>query len=224
MHYSQLYSLLTSKRKPHGRAMLHGAKKNVVNCYLSNKISQQLPYKRLKKVHFLRTSLAVAYEMYAKEQMKLGFRVLSQSLVYRYLKGRFRIRKKIPFKDTQCADCVNSSLLVDTLIVAKVRGIRRRNTENVLNSFCPLSDKDKSPSADKDNTISRKLVWHDNSEVITDHNCDCIFRNCKRCGAISMLQESIIKQNPDIDWAKQVTWHQWQYVLLDNGENNTKKK
>ena len=39
-----------------------------------------------------------------------------------------------------------------------------------------------------------------------------------------MLQESIIKQNPDIDWAKQVTWHQWQYVLLDNRENNTKKK
>ena len=224
MHYSQLYSLLTSKRKPHGRAMSHGVKKNVVNCYLSNKISQQLPYKRFEKVHFLRTSLAVAYEMYAKEQMKLGFRVLSQSSVYRCLKGRFRIRKEIPFKDTQCADCVNSSLLVDALIVAKVRGIRRRNTENVLNSFCPLSDKDKSPSADKDNTISRKLVWHDNSEVITDHNHDCIFRNCKRCGAISTLQELIIKQNPDIDWAKQVTWHQWQYVLLDNGENNTKKK
>ena len=80
-----------------------------------------------------------------------------------------------------------------------------------------MSDKDKSPSADKDNTISRKLVWHDNSEFITDHNC-------KRCGAISTLQGSIIKQNPDIDWAKQVTWHQWQYVLLDNGENNTKKK
>ena len=94
MHYSQLYSLLTSKRKPHGRAMLHGVKKNVVNCYLSNKISQQLPYKRLEKVHFLHTSLAVAYEMYAKEQMKLGFRVLSQSSVYRCLKGRFCIRKK----------------------------------------------------------------------------------------------------------------------------------
>ena len=221
MHYSQLYSLLTSKKKPHGRAMSHGLKKNVVNCYLSNKISQQLPYKRFEKVHFLRTSLAVAYEMYAKEQMKLGFRVLSQSSVYRCLKGRFRIRKKIPFKDTQCADCVNSSLLVDALIVAKVKGIRRRNTENVLNSFCPLSDKD---SAHRDNTTSRKLEWHDNSEVITDHKRDCIFRNCKKCGAISTLQESIIKQNPNIDWAKQVTWHQWQYILVDNGENNTKKK
>ena len=49
MHYSQLYSLLTSKRKPHGRAMSHGAKKNVVNCYLSNKISQQFRTKGSKK-------------------------------------------------------------------------------------------------------------------------------------------------------------------------------
>ena len=38
--------------------------------------------------------------------------------------------KKIPFKDTQCADCVNSSLLVDALIVTKIRG-KRQNTDNV---------------------------------------------------------------------------------------------
>ena len=90
-------------------------------------------------MHFLHTSLAVAYVMYAKEQMKHGFMVLSQSSVYRCLKGRFCVRIKIPFKDTQCADCVNSSLLVDALIVTKVRGIKRRNTDNVLNSLCPLA-------------------------------------------------------------------------------------
>ena len=39
-----------------------------------------------------------------------------------------------------------------------------------------------------------------------------------------MLQESIIKQNSDVDWSKQVMWHQWQNILLDNGESNTKKK
>ena len=96
-----------------------------------DKLLLRLPYKRYEKLHFLHTSLAVAYEMYAKEQMKLGFMVLSQSSVYRCLKGRFHVRKKIPFKDTQCADCVNSSLLVDALIVTKVRGIKRRNTDNV---------------------------------------------------------------------------------------------
>ena len=62
--------------------------------YLGNKISQQLPYKRYEKLHFLHTSLAVAYDIYAKEQMKLGFKVLSESSVYRCLKGIFHIRKK----------------------------------------------------------------------------------------------------------------------------------
>ena len=102
--------------------------------------------------------------MYAKEQMKLGFRVLSQSSVYRCLKGSFVLKKK-PFKDTQCADCVNTSLLVDAPIVAKVRGIRRRNTENVLNSFCPLPNKeqDKCPSVRNDHGISRRLEWDENN-------------------------------------------------------------
>ena len=63
MHYSQLHSLLSSK-----------------------KMSQQLPYKRFKKLHFLCNSLAVAYETYTKEQIRLGFKVLSQSSVYRCLK------------------------------------------------------------------------------------------------------------------------------------------
>ena len=143
------------------------------------------------------------------------------------LQRKILCSKKIPFKDTQCAYCVNSSLLVDALIAIKVRGIKRRNTENVLNSFCPLGEKDKSPFAQKDHGISRRLEWDEKntgeSEVITDHNRDCIFRHCKKCGAINTLQESIIKQNPDVDWSKQVTWHQWQYILLDNGENDTKK-
>ena len=125
MHYSQLHSLLSSKKETHGQALSQCAKKNVIKCYLGNKISQQLPYKRFEKLHFLRTSLAVAYKMYAKEQMRLVSRVLSQSSVYRCLKRRFHVRKKVPFKDTQCADCVNSSLLVDALIVAEIRGIKR---------------------------------------------------------------------------------------------------
>ena len=138
------------------------------------------------------------------------------------------LKKKKPFKHTQCADCVNSSLLVDALIVTKIRGIKRRNTENVVNSCCPLGEKDKSPSAQNDQGISRRLEWDEKdtgkSEVITDHNHDCIFRNCKTCGAINTLQESIIKQNPEVDLSKQVTWHQWQYILLDTGGKDGKKK
>ena len=131
----------------------------MINCYLGHKISQQLPYKRYEKLHVLHTSLAVAYEMNAKEQMKLGFRVLSQGSCVQMPERKISCSKKIPFKDTQCADCVNSSLLVDALIVAKVRGFKRRNTENVLNSLCPLGEKDESPSAQKYHGISRRLEW-----------------------------------------------------------------
>ena len=69
-----------------------------------------------------------------------------------------------------------------------------------------------------------RMGCKEHSEVITDHNHDCIFGHCKKCGAINTLQESIIKQNTDVDWSKQVMWHQWKYILLDNGKNDTKKK
>ena len=42
-----------------------------------------------------------------------------------------------------------------------------------------------------------------------------VFLNCKKCGVINTLQESIIKQNPEVNWTKQVIWHQWQYILVD---------
>ena len=65
-------------------------------------------------------------------------------------------------------------------------------------SFCPLVENDNSPSAQNDQGISRRLEWDEKdtgkSEVITDHNRDCIFRNCKKCGAINTLQESIISK------------------------------
>ena len=44
------------------------------------------------------------------------------------------------------------------------------------------------------------------------------------CGAINTLQESIIKQNLEVNWTKQVMWHQWQYILLDTGEKDGRKK
>ena len=78
--------------------------------------------------------------------------------MYRCLKGKFHIRKKIPFKDTQCTDCVNNGLLVDALIMAKVKGIKRRITQNVLNSFCPL-EKPSDFTEGSVTGISRKLEW-----------------------------------------------------------------
>ena len=164
----------------------------------------QLPFKRYSKFYYLHTSLAVAYDTYVREQLKLGFKVLSQSSVYRSIKGKFRTRRRIPFKETQCTDCVNNSLLIDALIVSKVKGIKRRMTENILNSLCPAkktSVNNESRNGDESqNGACRRLDWEQNRVTISDHNRNCIFRHCKNCGGITKLQESIIRQNPDIDW------------------------
>ena len=216
MHYTQLQRLLCVGKKVHSRSLSASSKAHVVKCFSSNMISLQLPFKRYSKYYYLRTSLAVAYDTYVKEQLRLGFRVLSMSSIYRCIKGTFRTRRKIPFKDTQCEDCVNNSLLVDSLIVSKVKGIKRRMTENILNSFCAI-DQDSNQSH---NCVRRKLDWEKDSEVITDHNRECIFRECQKCGSVTKLQESIIKENPDLDWSQEVTWHQWQHVTLDDNSSH----
>ena len=48
----------------------------------------QLPFKKYAKFYYLRTSLAVAYDSYAREQKKLGFAVLSQSLCVQMSEGK----------------------------------------------------------------------------------------------------------------------------------------
>ena len=117
--------------------------------------------------------------------------------MYRCLKGKFHIRKKIPFKDTQCADCVNNSLLIDALIVGKVKGIKRRITENVLNSYYKLENNESGSNTQNEIKRSRKLEFC-NEELITDHNRDCIFCQCKKFSTIN-YQESIRRFNPEIN-------------------------
>ena len=57
-----------------------------------------------------------------------------------------------------------------------------------------------------------------------DHNCNCIFCLCKSCGGIMKLQESIIQQNPDLDWNQVVTWHQSKNLSLGEKENSLDNK
>ena len=172
----------------------------------------QLPFKRYSKFYYLHTSLAVAYNTYAREQLKLGFKVLSHSSVYRSIKGQFRTRRRIPFKDIQCIDLVNNSLLVDAFIVSKVKGIKRRITENILNLLCPIDTNIK--NEESQNGACRKLERQQDRKNISDHNHNCIFRLCKNCGEIMKLQESIIKQNPDLDWNQVVMWHPWKNLSM----------
>ena len=222
MQYSHLHRLLSISRKPHSRSLSNSSKPNILKFYRSNKISMQLPFKRYSKFYYLCTSLAVAYDTYAREQLTLGLKVLLQSSVYRSIKGQFRTRRRVPFKDTQCTDCVNNSLLVDALIVSKVKGIKRRITENILNLLSPIDTNIN--NKESQNGACRKLEWQQNKETISDHNRNCIFCLCKSCGGIMKLQESIIKQNPNLDWNQVVTWHQWKNLSMGETENSSDNK
>lgn len=222
MHYNQLRRLLIA-RKQNRRLLTADCKENVMKYYASTKISLQLPFKRYSKFYYLRTPLSVAYAAYADEQKALGCRVLSFSSVYRCVKGLVRTRKKIPFKDTQCAECVNNSLLADALIVGKVKGIKRRITDNILNSFCKLDRKEINVNSEEGGGSSRRLDFNIDNELITDHKRECIFRECKMCSAMK-LQEYIIKENEGLDWKQEVTWHQWKTVVIEEKKDKTDEK
>ena len=124
--------------KHSGRNVSELNKKNALEFYASHRIRLSLPFKKYAKNMHLRSTLGVAYEEYARKHHALGNRVLSQSAVYRYIKGKVRTRRRVPFKDCQIDECLNHGLLIDALIVAGVKGISRRNTHNVLKSFCPM--------------------------------------------------------------------------------------
>ena len=124
---------------------------------------------------------------------------------------------------------MNNSLLVDALIVAGVNSISHSNTQNVLRSYCPLEKKSIG------NITSRKLELAGETRdetVLTNHNCDCIFCECKKCGAVC-FQDAIIKANLNVDWEKIVTWHRWENVEIyvpvekqrdEDGKKEQKKK
>ena len=212
MNYSELHHIIT-QCKHSGRNVSELNKKNALEFYASHRITLSLPFKKYAKNMYLRSTLGVAYEEYVRKQHALGNRVLSQSAVYRCIKGKVRMRRRVPFKDCQCDECLNHGLLIDALIVAGVKGISRRNTHNVLKSFCPMMGKE--CDTDKRTKGTGRQLFKEQNVVITDHKCDCIFRNCKLCGSVR-FQKSIQLWNEGMDWNKTVTWHQWEYVHKDD--------
>ena len=102
------------------------------------------------------------------------------------------------------------------------KGIKRRITENVLNLLCAIDTNIK--NKESQNGACRKLEWQLERETILDHNRNCIIHLCKKCGGIMKLQESIIKQNPDLDWNQVVMCHQWKNLSMGETENSLDNK
>ena len=101
-----------------------------------------------------------------------------------------------------------------------MKGISRKITQNVLDSYCSQELKQQCTSIQLPVNPKRRL---DDSKdlTITDCHRECIFQDCKLCGK-TKLHEKIASQNKEtIDWEKSVTWHQWKTV---KSEKNEKKK
>ena len=123
------------------------------------------------------------------------------------------MRRRVPFKDCQCDDYLNHSLLVDVLIVGGVKGISRRNTHNVLKLFCPITSNDY--HGNERTKCRGRNLFNEQDVVITDHKCDCIFHRCKLCGSVE-FQQSVKLCNEGMDRNKTLTWHQWEYIPKDD--------
>ena len=210
IEYSVFYNLMHFKSKS-DRQVTELQMRRVKQFYARNHISMRLPYKKYAKNMYLRDTLSVAYEAYMKEQIALGCRVLSKSAVYRILKKSVRTRNKVPFKDCQCDICLNFMFLVDALLAYRVKGISRRMTENVTQSFCDLI---KDPCT-KD---ARRRLDMEDAPTISEFPRKCIFRLCNNCGK-QKLQQKIVDENVGIDWSSKVVWHQWE-VVKEEGERN----
>ena len=130
MNYSEMHCIITQHKKS-SRNVSELNKKTALDFYASHRITLSLPYKKYVKNLYLQSTLGVANKEYVIEQHALRNRVLSQSAVYRSIKGKVRTRRRVPFKDCQCDHCMNHGLLVDALIVADVKGISRRNTHTM---------------------------------------------------------------------------------------------
>ena len=140
--------------------------------------------------------------------------------MYKCIKGKVQMRR-VPFKDCQCDDCLNHGLLVDALIVAGVKGISRRNSPNVLKSFCPIMSNEYHHD-ERTKCMGRKL-FNKQIVVITDHKCECIFCKCKLCGSV-IFQQSIQLCSEGMDWNKTVIWHQWEYVPKEDTKSKKNEK
>ena len=106
MNYSELHRIITQCKKS-SRNVSELNKKTALDFYASHRIMLSLPFKKYVKNMYLQSTLGVAYEEYVREQHALGNRVLSQSAVYRCIKGNVSMRRRVPFKDCQCDDCLN---------------------------------------------------------------------------------------------------------------------
>jgi hypothetical protein len=227
MTYSYVQKIINAPQCEGGKRKVTKEDRDEVKQFYSQAtISQTLPYKRYAQNHYLRMPRAEAYEEYAAEQIKLEKRVLSATSVHNCLPRNFKSMAEVPYQLCKCSTCVNTDLLVKCLQGNGVKGIHKRCTANVCESFC-----NKREEQHCDTSVRRQLIPEPDKAHITDYPRDCVFRICEACSKWEMYVQRIIEENVDnnINWTKQVSWKQWSSgssvkVVRKKGDPNVKRK
>jgi hypothetical protein len=206
MTYSELHRYSSVLSKANEKSVMKSDLLAVEQFLNKSNVSQPIPYKKYANKRYLRQSLQETYKMYVGEQKLLGNRVLSKTAMYNAKPKHIKCMGKIPFRDCQCSDCVNHSLLADALLAINVKGITRKCTMAVIHSLCQLeSGTPKDP------------------DDIKSYHRDCIFRLCSSCGMNSYKQK-IIDMNCDWDMSKVVVWHKWMNIKRSAHDKRKGKK
>ena len=205
LSWKRWHSICKPKKVLHlDRRITDKEKNEIVDLYLSEKVSVTLPFKRYAKKKFMVLTICQAYQMYVrmKKDSKSG-RILSISSFYKLKPKHVKPRRCLPLNLCTCSACANFSLQRETLVTHNVKGITKRSTVAACLMLCP-----------KENTANVETMYD-----LSTYNKDCLYQSCKEC-TTEKIKQKIKKENPTIDWSKTVTWHKWMNVkkVVNNKE------
>ena len=208
--HMSLSSLRWHLKEPVGnnrRKISEQDKENCIEFFTRNSITMRLPFKRHAHKLYFRSAMKKPYALYKAEMQRRGERVLSLSSVHRLLPRKlFCPANTVPFHQCLCNQCENTRLCLLAAIHHGVKGVSRSTNATCLSSMCP-AEQSAEESSEEGHEIFR-------------YKRNCLWRQCKDCA--HKFARDLAAANPDLDLAKEVTWHQWEGVYKMIGGQKTK--
>ena len=193
LSWKRWHSICKPKKEKHIlRRISKSEHAEIVSVWESPDVTITLPFKRFAKKRFMTVTISEAYQKYImlKKKQTKHHRILSLSSFYRLKPKNIKPRRSLPMNQCTCSPCGNFSLNRDALIANNVKGVTKKSSSAACNFLCPIEG---------------------NSTDIRDYKRDCIYGMCTECTP-EKIQDKIMNLNPEINWKKKTSWHQWEYI------------
>ena len=204
----------------HARAIKPEDRAFVLAFFRRPDISCQLPHKRYAKCRFMQGTLHSLYAKYTEAAKLKGKTVLSLSSVWRCLpRKEFRRVSQIPFMNCKCEKCENASLALQACTALGMKEIDKQLTPNAVAGCCKVQfEEGITPTLQSDQGGVTQMP---DPIFLTDPGCRV--RACDNCER--KFKEKVIEANPDFDWTKPTSWHEWKLsqIAHPNGKDNKTK-